>query len=64
MQGKTNYQESLFTNFQLSEHIPQTNFYRRLKQVLNLDYLYRLTKSYYGESSRKANYVNLLSSGL
>ncbi len=27
MQGKKQYQEKLFTNFPLSEHIPQKNFY-------------------------------------
>ena len=54
MQGKKQYQESLFTNFQLSEHVPSSKFYRRLKQVLNLDYLYPLTKNYYGDSGQKS----------
>lgn len=54
MQGKKHYQESLFTNFQLSEHVSKSNFYRRLKQVLNLDYLYSLTKDYYGDSGQKS----------
>jgi hypothetical protein len=31
MQGKKDYQEKLFTHFQLSDRIPETNFYRRLK---------------------------------
>ena len=54
MQGKKDYQEKLFANFQLSERIPKTNFYRRLKEVLDLSYLYRLTKDYYGLSGQKS----------
>ncbi len=54
MQGKKDYQEKLFAQFQLSERVPKHNFYRRLKEVLDLDFLYRLTKSYYGESGQKS----------
>jgi len=54
MQGKKDYQEKLFINFQLSNRVPETNFYRRLKGVLDLDYLYKLTKPYYGDSGQKS----------
>ncbi len=54
MQGKKDYQEKLFAQFQLSERVPQHNFYRRLKAVLELDFLYGSTKSYYGESGQKS----------
>ena len=54
MQGKKDYQEKLFAQFQLSERIPKYNFYRRLKEVLDLDFLYPLTKSYYGSSGQKS----------
>jgi len=54
MQGKKDYQEKLFAQFQLSERVPKHNFYRRLKEVLDLDFLYPLTKSYYGESGQKS----------
>ncbi len=54
MQGKKDYQEKLFNNFQLSDRVPTNNFYRRLKDVLDLDFLYGLTKSYYGESGQKS----------
>jgi len=54
MQGKKKYQEKLFTNFQLSKHIPKTNFYRKLKEILNLDFIYPLTKPYYGKSGKKS----------
>ncbi len=54
MQGKKDYQEKLFAQFQLSERIPKNNFYRVLKEVLDLDFLYPLTKCYYGESGQKS----------
>jgi len=54
MQGKKDYQEKLFSHFQLSDRIPKHNFYRRLKGVLGLDFLYPLTRKYYGESGQKS----------
>lgn len=54
MQGKKDYQEKLFAHFQLSDRIPKHNFYRRLKAVLDLGFLYPLTKGYYGESGQKS----------
>lgn len=48
MQGKKHYTEQLFKSFQLSERVPQDNFYRRLKNVLDLKWLYAGTKEYYG----------------
>lgn len=54
MQGKKDYQEKLFAGFQLSERIPKDNFYRRLKEVLELDFLYKETKAYYGSCGQKS----------
>jgi transposase len=54
MQGKKDYQEQLFHNFQLSERTPEENFYRRLRAELDLDFLYKLTKGYYGSSGQKS----------
>jgi len=54
MQGKKSYQEKLFTHFQLSEYVPKENFYRRLKQVLDLHFLYGYTKPYYGVCGQKS----------
>ena len=54
MQGKKDYQEKLFAQFQLSERIPKHNFYRRLKAVLDLEFLYPMTKAYYGASGQKS----------
>lgn len=54
MQGKEVYQEKLFSNFQLSRRVPKENFYRRLKEVLELSFLYALTKPYYGSYGQKS----------
>ena len=54
MQGKKTYQEKLFNHFQLSDRVPLNNFYRRLKEVLDLDFLYSLTNEFYGSSGQKS----------
>ncbi|WP_459213203.1 transposase, partial [Aquimarina rhabdastrellae] len=54
MQGKKIYQEKLFTHFQLSDSISKTNFYRRFKEVIHLDFLYDSTKKFYGNSGQKS----------
>ncbi|WP_255554262.1 transposase [Mesonia aestuariivivens] len=54
MQGKKVYQEQLFNSFRLSDRVPPTNFYRRLKEALNLDFLYDLTRGFYGSSGQKS----------
>ena len=54
MQGFKIYQEKLFNSFQLSDRVPETNFYRRLKEVLHLDFLYADTEQYYGSSGQKS----------
>jgi transposase len=54
MQGKKKYQEKLFINFQLSNHVPDHNFYRRLKEVLDLRFLYSETADYYGCCGQKS----------
>lgn len=54
MQGKKQYAEKLFTSFQLSNHVPVDNFYRRLKGVLDLQWLYKATAGYYGTEGQKS----------
>lgn len=54
MQGQKKYQEQLFTSFQLSDHVPADNFYRRLKDVLDLQWLYGATKKYYGTEGQQS----------
>lgn len=54
MQGKKIYQEKLFANYQLSDRVPKNNFYSRLKEVLDLNFLYKLTRPFYGESGQES----------
>jgi len=54
MQGKKTHQESLFIQFQLSDYVPADNFYRRLKGLLDLDFLYQTTSKYYGKEGQKS----------
>ena len=50
MQGKKHYTEKLFSSFQLSEYVPKENFYRRLREQLELKFIYSLTIHLYGST--------------
>lgn len=54
MQGKKDYQEKLFIRFQLSDYVPADNFYRRLKSILDLTFVYDTTAKYYGTEGQKS----------
>lgn len=54
MQGRKDYQEKLYTNFQLSDRIPPDNFYRKLKDTLDLRWLYKETSRYYGNEGQES----------
>jgi transposase len=54
MQGKKLYSEQLFKSFQLSQRVPEDNFYRRLKDLLSLQWLYKETKKYYGTEGQQS----------
>lgn len=54
MQGKKQYTEQLFKSFQLSQRVPDDNFYRRLRSSLDLHWLYKATASYYGKEGQKS----------
>lgn len=54
MQGKKKFTEKLFTHFQLSDRVPAENIYRRLKEVLDLQWLYKATKKYYGTEGQQS----------
>jgi transposase len=54
MQGKKPYTEKLFTHFQLSDRVPAENFYRKLKAALDLQWLYKATKTYYGTEGQQS----------
>src|SRR5215470_6177285 len=54
MQGKKPYTEKLFKQFQLSDRVPVENFYRRLREVLDVQWLYAITKKYYGTEGQQS----------
>ncbi len=54
MQGKKEYTEKLFLNFQLSDKVPEDNFYRKLKSLLDLNWLYKETSKYYGSEGQES----------
>lgn len=54
MQGRKNYQEKLYTNFQLSSRVPEDNFYRNLSSTLDLHFLYKATTHYYGTEGQES----------
>jgi len=54
MQGKKPYTEKLFNSFQLSERVPKDNFYRRLKDALDLQFVRNATILYYGTEGQKS----------
>lgn len=54
MQGKKEYSEKLFLSFQLSQRVPLNNFYRRLKQTLDLRFLSLQTLKYYGTEGQQS----------
>lgn len=54
MQGRKRFLEKTRLRFKLSERVPAHNFYRRLKDLLKLDFLYELTAPYYGKCGQKS----------
>nr|WP_233219215.1 transposase [Adhaeribacter arboris] len=54
MQGKKVFAEEKVLLFSLSAHVPKHNFYRRLKQEVDLDFLYELTQPYFGRCGQQS----------
>lgn len=54
MQGRKQLAEKLFMSFQLSDRVAEENFYRKLKDILNLQWLYKRTKKYYGTEGQES----------
>ncbi|GAB4043441.1 hypothetical protein GCM10028810_05640 [Spirosoma litoris] len=51
MQGRKEYIEKQITCFQPSSRVPKHNFYRRLKETLDLTFVYEVTKQFYDHTS-------------
>ncbi len=54
MQGRKRFLEKTRLCFKLSQRVPLHNFYRRLKDLLDLNFLYQSTASYYGKCGQKS----------
>ena len=54
MQGKKHFSDKRIPSFRLSERVPRDNFYRRLKDILDLSWLYEATKKYYGREGHQS----------
>ena len=54
MLGKKDYQEKLFLSFSLTQRIPENNFYRQLKKVLDLQFVRDMSRPYYGSEGQKS----------
>ncbi len=54
MQGRKHFADEKELRFSLSAHVPEYNFYRQLKQRLNLEFLYELTRPYYGHCGQQS----------
>jgi len=52
MQGKEKYTPKLFVNFRLDEQFSANNFYRILKQKLDLNFVYKETAHVYSHAGR------------
>ncbi|MFC0610501.1 IS1182 family transposase, partial [Rufibacter quisquiliarum] len=54
MQGRKHFADEKELRFSLSAHVPEHNFYRKLKQRLDLSFLYPITKAYYGRCGQQS----------
>ncbi len=54
MQGKKNFQPQLFSSVNLVDLVPENNFYRKLLNQLDLQFLYAQTRSYYGKEGQES----------
>ena len=54
MLGQKDYHEKLFLSFSLSSRIPEDNFYRRLKDLLDLQFIRDMARPYYGTEGQKS----------
>lgn len=54
MQGRKNFTPQLFVSVNLSDMVPQDNFYRKLLVELDLHFLYKATSEYYGKEGQES----------
>lgn len=54
MQGKKQRTSKLFYQFSLDQAVPADHIYRRIDQALDLRFLYRRTRNYYGKDGQQS----------
>ena len=54
MQGRKHLSPQLFTTVNIYDLVPVDNFYRKLSTELNLHFLYKATKVYYGKEGQES----------
>ena len=54
MQGKKTYTPKLLYQVHLDNLVPRDNFYRKLDEVLDMNFLYKETSSYYGNEGQES----------
>ena len=54
MQGKKNFTPQLFVSVNLLDLVPADNFYRKLLTELDLSFIYKATKKYYGKEGQES----------
>ena len=54
MQGKKIYTPKLMYQVHLDNLVPKDNFYRKLEEVLDMNFLYEETESYYGTEGQES----------
>jgi hypothetical protein len=54
MQGKKNFTPQLFVSVNLLDMVPEDNFYRKLQTELDLQFIYKATKKYYGNEGQQS----------
>ena len=54
MQGQKIYSQKFYYNINLDQMVPQDDFYRKVNQALNLNFLYKETKQYYGSEGNQS----------
>lgn len=54
MQGKKTYEEQLFTTISLSKRVPSNNYYRKMKRLIDFNFIYKKTASIYGKRGKES----------